>query len=114
MDEGYFRGGVPRGSPDATPVGVHPVVGEAQGIGEVPSGDRLRPADDQADGEPAGLQPHVARGAHPFDVVDRGDLVRLRQQGDEALMPDARDEICPRAFRFIAAATGGMSRSAAL
>jgi len=36
----------------ATTVGIHPVMGEAQRVGEASSGYRLRPADSQTDGEP--------------------------------------------------------------
>lgn len=69
------------------------MLGEPDGISYMFAGNRLGPANGQADRNRARLQPDVALCASAFDVVGRCHLARLRQEGDEAPVLGAREYI---------------------
>jgi len=65
------------------PLGEEASLGVEEGEVRVAGRVDLGPADRQAEGDGAGLEPDVAGAPDPLDVVDRLDLGRLREERGE-------------------------------
>ena len=81
------------GAGGAAPLGVHPLLGGAHGGVQLADGAGTRPAHREAQRHRAGVEPAVALAPDPLHVVDRLDLVRLRQQDKEATAAQVGDAV---------------------
>ena len=74
-------------------LGVHPLGGNPAGIEQAVVARRAGPAHGELECHRPRFEPQVAGPADALDVVDRLDLVGLRQQDREAAVTHASDEV---------------------